>query len=282
MSFISSIFRLVSSLFGQAEGSTERATDKLLTSSPEAIRNQFRKTREDWSKDYTEMKSAIAQLMQLRDTKVDEAKRLQTLVGEVETKMHGAITLYKQSQDEAMREEYSKLAYVKEESEAKILALSTEVGEQNTLIDNYKSRLNGLKQDLDNLKKEEAETIADIVSSKKINELNDKLQGLSHNYQTKNLEAIRDARKQIKSVAKLGSEISGLDKTNLDQKLIATGKVSKHLSAFDDAVKLDKIFITAEEPKKLKASSIVTGAEPLATRPVSAKAKNTNLDNLFS
>ena len=102
MSFISSIFRLVASLFGQAEGSTERATDKLLTSSPEAIRNQFRKTREDWSKDYTEMKSAIAQLMQLRDTKVDEAKRLQTLIGEVETKMHGAITLYKQSQDEAM------------------------------------------------------------------------------------------------------------------------------------------------------------------------------------
>ena len=52
MGLFSSFSRLVATMFGMAEGGTQRATDKLLTSSPDAIRNQFRKTREDWVRDY--------------------------------------------------------------------------------------------------------------------------------------------------------------------------------------------------------------------------------------
>jgi chromosome segregation ATPase len=282
MSFVSSLVRLVSSLFGQAEGSTERATDKLLTSSPEAIRNQFRKTREDWTKDYNEMKAAIAQLVQIRDNKIDEVQKLNTLVEELEVKMSGAINLYKQTQDETLREEYSKLAYTKEEAGSKIATLEKEIQEQNIIIENYKTRLNGLKQDIDNLKKEEAETIADIVSSKKINELNDKLQGLSQNHQAKNLEVIRDARKQVKSEAKLGAEISGLEKTSLDQKLMASGKVSKYLDVFDESVKLDKIFIAEKEiPKQIPAKKVVK-EKPVEIEEIKATPTKSSLDNLFS
>jgi phage shock protein A len=249
---VDSFLRLFSSILGQAEGGTQRATDKLLTSSPEAIRNQFRKTREDWVKDYNEMLSAISQLVQIKDSKEDEVKKLYGLNKDLTTKMEGAITLYKQNPDERYKEEYSKLAYTKEEAEGKIASLQEEISEQTILIEQYKGRLAGLKDDIEKLKKEEAETVADIVSSKKITELNSKLQGISQNYQSKNLEVIRESRKLIKSEAKLGSELTGMNKTSLDQKLMGAGKVSKHLDVFEKAVKLDTIFIdTPSEVKRL-------------------------------
>jgi phage shock protein A len=290
MGFISSVARLVSTLFGQAEGSTERATDKLLVSSPEAIRNQFRKTREDWTKDYNDMKSSIAQLIQIRDDKLLEIKKLQGLTEELDLKMQGAINIYKQNQDEQLKEEYGKLAYTKEEAISKIEAITTEVGEQEKVIMTFKNRLTTLQADIEKLKKEEAETIADIVSSKKVNELNSKLQGLSHNYQTKNLDAIRDARKQLKSEAKLSSELSGFEKTEMDQKLIASGKVAKHFDAFDKAVTLDRIFVEAEKPKEISASKtnnistsqIFEAVLVEEKRAVKKDVSSSKLDDLFS
>jgi chromosome segregation ATPase len=292
MGFVSSIARLVSTLFGQAEGSAERATDQLLVSSPEAVRNQFRKTREDWTKDYNEMKSSVAQLVQIRDDKLGEIKKLHSLIEELDLKMHGAINLYKESQNEALKEEYGKLAYTKEEAVTKIKAVADEVAEQEQAITTFKNRLSSLKNDIENLKKEEAETIADIVSSKKVNELNSKMQGLSKNHQDKNLEAIRVARKQIKSEAKLGSELSGLDKSDLDQKLIMSGKASKHFDAFEEAVKFDKIFIAAEKPKEIAATkpsvnSIIDAVEVKEVAKVEKVSKpkevvSSKLDDLFS
>jgi phage shock protein A len=289
MGFISSMARLVSTLFGQAEGSTERATDKLLVSSPETIRNQFRKTREDWTKDYDEMRSSIAQLIQIRDDKLAEIKKLHGLVEELDLKMNGAINLYKQTANEALKEEYGKLAYTKEEAISKIGAITGEVTEQEQVIGTFKNRLMTLKTDIENLKKEEAETIADIVSSKKVNELNAKLQGLSKNYQTKNLEAVRDARKQLKSEAKLSSELSGLDKTDMDQKLMVSGKVSKHFDAFDKAVTFDKMFVETEKPKEISASKInIIEAIEVVEKVTKVEHKNpkkdvdSKLDDLFS
>lgn len=255
MGLLSSMFRLVSSMFGLAQGGTERATDKMLTSSPDTIRNQFRKTREDWTHEYNEMRDAVAQLCQIRDDKVDEAKKLGQLAGDMNVKMQGAIAEYKKNQNEAMKELYVKFASNKEDSENKIRELAAEVKEQEDLINTYKTKLQALKTDIENLKKEEAETVADIVSSKKMKELNNKLQGLSSDTQTKNLEAIRDARKQLRSSAKLSAELSGLNspETDIENKLITSGKATKFLGAFDEATKLDRIFVEAEEVIQIPA-----------------------------
>ena len=265
MGVVDSFLRLCASILGQAEGSTERATDKLVTSNPDTIKNQFRKTREDWNKDYNEMLSAVSQLVQIKDGKLDEIRRLSQLITELQTKMEGAIALYKQNPDERLKEEYSKLAYTKEEAEDKIRNLTEEIKEQTTVIDTYKARLSNLKEDIENLKKEEAETIADIVSSRKIKDLNSKLSTMSQNYQSKNLETIRETRKILKSEAKLGSEISGIDKSSLDQKLIGMGKISKHLDTFDKAVKLDTIFMegSSSEVKQIPEKPIKTDTKKI-------------------
>jgi hypothetical protein len=101
---------------------------------------------------------------------------------------------------------------------------------------------------------------------------------------------IRESRKLIKSEAKLGSELTGMNKTSLDQKLMGAGKVSKHLDVFEKAVKLDTIFIDTpsevkrlpEKVEKLEKKELFILEEKIEKKVESKVEKKKPLDDLFS
>lgn len=249
MGFFGSIVRFIRTLFGLAEGSTERATDALLSASPDAIHSQFRKTRDDLVRDYNEMKDAIAELCSIRDQRLDEIGSTTKEINSLTVKMAGAIETYKKNNDVKLRDAYGRFATRQEQLTVHVSELNREVQEQSTMIEAYKARLTFLQESIENLKKEEAETVADIVSSRKIVQLNDKLKGLSTDTQSKNIEAIREARLKLKSSAKLSAELSGTDAFEMENKLITAGQSAVHFHEFDDAVKIEQIF--GAEPKQL-------------------------------
>ena len=278
MSFFGSLRRFLSSLFGLAEGKTERATDALVSSSADSIRAQFRKTREDWTRDYTQMREAVADLIRIREMKMDEVKRLNRDSDELEQKMEGAIALFKKTPDERYRQAFGQLANQNEVAEKRIAELLVEIDEQQKAIERYKSKLMDQQRQIEVLGKEEAETVADIVSSQKIRELNDRLSGISVDSQSKNLEAIRTARQKAKSVAKLSSELSGSETSDLDKQLKAAGAGTKFLSGFDNAVTGGKITAT-EDIQSLNAPQ---GAASPISRPGGAKdSVESELENLM-
>lgn len=241
MGLFRSFLRFIRTIFGLAEGTTERATDALLTSSADAIRSQFRKTREDWLRDYNQIKDAITELTVIFDQHNAEMQKLSKQSNEIDAKMVGAINLFKKSGDESLRIKYGQLAEEKTQLEARIDDLEKQLDDEHKVIENYKEKLTDLQTSIENLKQEEAATVADIVSSRKINELNAKLQGLTTDTQGKNLEAIREARRKAKATAKLNSELAGDTPDKLEEQLLTAGASSKHLDAFDAAVKLDKM-----------------------------------------
>lgn len=263
MGLFGSIARYLKTLFGLAEGQTERAADSLLTSSPEAIRNQFRKTKEDWVRDYEQMKNAVADLSAIRQGKFQELGELKQTLEQKTASMNGAVELYKKSQDERLREAYARLADEKETLEERSEALHADIENQDKLIQSYKDKLRSLQQSISNLKKEESETVAEIVSSRKIAELNAKLEGLSTDTQAKNLDAIREARKKARALAQLSNDLKQSPQHDLDLQIAQAGKVSKHLDVFDKAVHLDRVFVEPAEAKLL------------------SKEKSVNLDALF-
>lgn len=246
MGFFRSLWRLISTCFGLFEGGTQRATDTLLTSSPDAIRNQFRKTREDMVRDYEQMKAAIAELMTIRDGRAKELAALNEEVAKYDAAMTQAVETFKRTQNENARAVYAALAEKKEGADTEIDRLEAEVATQDQTIAAYKGKLQELQESIANLKREEAETVADIVSSKKLAELNAKLEGLSTDTQTKNLEAIREARSKAKSQAKLSRELAGPSELQKASKeLLAAGAQAKHLAAFEAEVGLERI-VTAK------------------------------------
>lgn len=227
MGLFDSLGRFFSSAFGLAEGKTQRMTDKMVTANADSIRSQFRKTKEDWSKDYQEMREAIAELIRIREMKAEEVKKIAKESEELQQKMSGAIELYKKTPDERYKSAYAQLADKSEKNEQRIKELEAEIDEQHQAIERYKVRLLELQAQIESLNKEEAETVADIISSQKIRELNDRLSGLSVDSSSKNLEAIRNARQKSKAVAKLSTELTGVEKTDLDKELQLAGSRSK-------------------------------------------------------
>ena len=251
MGFFSGLYRLFATMFGLAEGATQRGTDKMLTASAESIKSQFRKTRDDAIRDFDAMKEAVGQLITIREDKAQLLQNFSKASKDYAAKMAGAIDLYKKHQDEKYKLAYGKFAEEHEKAEARIDELEAEIHEQDKLIDGYKLKLQELKDNIDNLKNEEAETVADIVSSRKITELNAKLQGLSSDTQSQNIQAIREARKQLKAGAKLSNELLGSgDKLELETKLLSAGVASKHSDVFDQLVKLDNVFSSPEPEAK--------------------------------
>lgn len=236
MGFLNSMGRFLKSMFGLAQGKTERLTDQMVTASADTIRSQFRKTKEDWSRDYQEMRNAIAELINIREMKMEEVKKISRESEELQQKMSGAIELYKKNPDERFKSAYAQLAQKYEENEQRIHTLETEIDEQQKGIERYKTRLKELQSQIDSLNKEEAETVADIISSQKIKDLNDRLSGVSQDTASKNLEVIRAARQKSKAVAKLSSELTQTEHTDFDAQLKVAGSQSKYLNAFDDAV----------------------------------------------
>lgn len=236
MSFFKSLFRFVGTMFGLGAGATERATDKLLTASPEAIKSQFRNSRESLARNYAEIRDAVAQLLVIRESKSREIQSLQASSLKLDAMMRGSIAEYQKNQDERLRIAYANLAEDKEKTDQRVEVLEREVADQDKMIESYKLRLVDLQHSIEDLKKEEAETVADIISSRAINDLNDKLSGLSLDTQAKNLEAIREARNKARSVARLSTELSGADKKEFEAKVVAAGRAAKHAAAFDEAV----------------------------------------------
>jgi phage shock protein A len=264
---------MIKSAFGVAEGATEMATDRFVSGSPETIRAQFRKTKEDWTRDFNQMRNAVAELIRIREMKTDEVRKLDKESTELEQKMAGAIELYKKNPDPRYREAYAALAARNEQLEARMKELEGEIEEQKKQIETYKSRLGEFQQQIENLSKEEAETVADIVSSQRIRELNDRLSGLSVDTQSKNLEAIRAARQKAKAVAKLSTEMAGTDKKDFEKELAAAGAASKYLDAFDSATG-KRQNITAQENEPAALPSPMVNTSPVSRDQVAIDVEN--------
>lgn len=250
MSFFQSISRFFTSFFGLAQGKTERMTDKMVSANADTIRAQFRKTKEDWTRDYQEMRNAIAELIAVRDQKKFDVQKLQIENDEISQKMQGAVALYQQHPDEKYKEAYARLADRREDNENRVQALQKQITEQSQGIDVYKKRLIELQQQIDSLTKEEAETVADIVSSQKIKELNDRFQGVSTEGVSKNLQAVREVRQKLNTVAKISTEMSANQPHEMEEELVRAGAKKRHLESFDEALgKSQGIFHTPQEPR---------------------------------
>jgi hypothetical protein len=84
-------------------------------------------------------------------------------------------------------------------------------------------------QDLD---KKEAESIADIVTSKQIVELNDRMANLSTTLHDENIQAIERTRQRLKSKVKLSEELGGTDLGAIQKEILDAGMSDAAMDEF--------------------------------------------------
>ena len=86
---------------------------------------------------------------------------------------------------------------------------------------------------IQDLKKQEAAAIADIVSSKQIISLNDRLNNMSTALDDRNLQAVQDQRERLKAEATLSEGLAEAENlTDMDEELKQAGMDSEAADIF--------------------------------------------------
>lgn len=226
--FFGSIFRAVGRVFRVGAGRVENASDASLTSSPDAIKATFRLTKDKWIKEYKDLEAGVAQIILIREQRVTELEKLKDKMEKLEERMEGALALAeKEPSKQAMHgEAYARFQKEYAESSARADELGKEVEALNARADDYKTQLTRFERDIRGLDEQQAQAIADIVSSQSVIRLNDKLKGFSQDRFSKDLQAIEEARTKLKAQAKLSTELAGTASAKQDTDYELAGKNS--------------------------------------------------------
>jgi len=224
MGMFGSIYRYIVTLGGLIGGDVDGATDKMLTT-PGGVRTTFSKTREKWTKQYSEVREAVAQLMMVLEQKRNSSEELATKQQEVKTKMQGAVLKYQQTNEPKYQEAFNALYAQDQGLDAQMDALQEEIEGMRGKVGNYRSKLQEMDSRIKDLGNREAAAIADIVSSQQIISLNDRLNALSSNLDDRNLQAIETRRATLLAQAKLSGELAApaVEEQGLDEELLQAG-----------------------------------------------------------
>ena len=232
MGILRSVYRYITTLGGLIEGNIDSKSDKLL-SSPSGIKATYQQTREQWTKQYAEIRGAIAQLMTVLEQKKKLVDSLSQEASAVKIKLKGAVEQYKKTNDVKYQQAFNDLFKRDKELATKQEHLSGEINELHSKVEDYKTKLNDMQSRIHDLKSQEAEAIADIVSSQQIIKLNDRLNNLSTELDDRNLQAIEDRREGLKAEAKLSGELAQAEATpNLEAELLNAGMQSEAADVF--------------------------------------------------
>jgi 2-hydroxy-3-keto-5-methylthiopentenyl-1-phosphate phosphatase len=84
-----------------------------------------------------------------------------------------------------------------------------------------------MQKQIANLDRQEAEAIADIVSSKQIVALNDRMANLATELHDENIQAVERVRQKAKAKAKLSEELAGTNHADIEKQIVAAGMNSE-------------------------------------------------------
>jgi len=139
------------------------------------------------------------------------------------------------------------------EKEAHIDELEEDIQEINQSIAGHKVQLQNLLREIDKLKEEASATVADMITAREEEEINNILSGVSEETHSRELQEMREMRQQQKARAKIAREMAGTDTKMLEHEFMEYARTTTATSEFDRLIGLAEEADTtpaAETPAK--------------------------------
>lgn len=135
------------------------------------------------------------------------------------------------------------------EKESRIVELEADVGTIQKSVAGHKVQLESLLRELNKVKQEKHETVADMITAKEEQELGDMLTGISQDRTTEELQEMREMREKAKAGARVSREMAGIDSQRSEDEFLQYAEKSVADSEFDALIGLTKESApAAEEP----------------------------------
>ena len=233
-------------LTGRAHESADRMMEN-----PEAVRGAYEDIINDKKGNIQRYKQAIGQLIALVEQKRSAVKNLTDEVERLEELKSGAIAKAQQTAAELQGEgltqeeikqhaEYTRCvnAYQDfnsnlQEKTGNITELENEIEGAQADIESHKLQITNLHRDLDKIKSEQSEAVADLITAREQEEIADMLSGISMDGTSAELTRMREIREKAKGRSKVAQELAGTDSKSEEQEFLAAARSSSTSDEFD-------------------------------------------------
>ena len=257
-------------LTGRAHESADRMMEN-----PEAVRGAYEDIIKDKKGNIQRYKAAIGQLIALVEQKKSAVKNLTDEVDRLEELKAGAIAKAQQTaaalQGEGLAQEeikqhaeYTRCVTAYQdfnsnlvEKTDRITELENEIEGAQADIESHKLQITSLHRDLDQIKSEQSEAVADLITAREQEEIADMLSGISMDGTSAELTRMREIREKAKARSKVAQELAGTDSKNEEEEFLTAARSSAATDEFDalifGAQQTDTQ--TKAEPEKSKTDS---------------------------
>lgn len=201
-------------------------------------------------------KDAVARMIAQQEKKAAKVRSLSAEVNHLEQLKQGAAAKAKsvvatlQAQGMTLEQIKANEDYVKcmtafndftstaTEKTKHIEELETDLAELAKSIAGHKIQLQSLARDIDKLKSEANDAVADMITAREEEELADMISGISNDRTSEELSELRDLRQQQKAEAKISKEMAGTDTKVQEAEFLDYARNSVATDEFDKLIGL--------------------------------------------
>lgn len=232
------------------------AARRALDTNPHAVRAQYDSIVRDKLGQIQTYKQAVAGLIAQQENKIGKINSLSEEAEKLKRLKAGALAKAKQtvahlqqqgkSKEEVQASEdylrclsaFNDFSSTLTEKQERIAELDRDVEEYKGSIANHKVQLRQLIRDVEKIKSESHEAVADVITSKQEKELADMLTGIAADGSSEELQRLRQMRQEIKAEARISKELAGTDTKAQEAEFLDYARKSTASSEFDSLIGL--------------------------------------------
>ncbi len=243
---------------------------RVLDTNPHVIKAKYDAIVEDKIERIHQYKQAVAGLIAQEEKKLSKIKQLTSEVENLERLKAGALAKAKQTveqlkatgiSEEAIHDDenykkcltaYKDFNSTLSEKQERISELEADIEGYKNNISDHKIQLQQLLRDVEKVKAEAADTVADVITAKQEKELAETFAGIAKDGTAEELQNLMEMRQELKSEAKITKELAGTDTKSQEAEFLEYARQSESTSEFDALIGLASEAPAPKETNKEK------------------------------
>lgn len=248
------------------------ATTKDISKNPHAVHATYARILEEKRKRIHQYKEAVAGLIAQEEKKMASVRTLTSDVTRLQSLKLGAQAKAKKivvglkakglsSEQIKLDAEYQKCLSAYHDFTSTLIEKSARIDELEGDLANYaegigshKVQLQSLKRELEKLKDEQKEAVAEVITATEEKEISDMISGISEDRTSKELETMRELRAEMRAEARISRELSGTDAARTEAEFLEYARTTASADEFDVLIGLagdaDETVAETEQPDR--------------------------------
>ena len=226
------------------------AKARLLATNPHAMNAMYDEVIQEKKKRFSQFLSAMAEIVRISEGKKSELIVVSTEVVQFERRIRGATKMAQErfaemqaqgkSQEEALgdlemirlKTALSDMRSTLAEKQKRVAGLENDLAGHEAKLKELKVSAEGLQRELETIKAEKGEAVADVITAQQEEQANKLLAGISTDGTSKTLESLREMRGRAKAEAQVSRVVAGVDAKKQMAEFDAFAQSSEHDADF--------------------------------------------------